>query len=46
MSVHLVVVRAFKGYAKGDSVTDPSVMSQILASEFAANVVRVIVQGG
>ena len=45
MGVHLVVVRAFAAYAKGDTITDPTAMSQILASEFAVNVVRVVTQG-
>ena len=46
MNVHLVVVRAFGAYAKGDSITDAAVISQVLAGETAVNVVRVVTQGG
>ena len=46
MNVHLVVVRAFGTYAKGDSITDAASISAILGSEAAVNVVRVVMQGG
>jgi hypothetical protein len=41
MDVHLVVVRAFGPYAKGDVVASPAAVAQILAGEHAGCVVRV-----
>jgi hypothetical protein len=41
MTVHLVVVRAFGPYAKGDLVTAPAEVAEILAGEHAGHVVRV-----
>jgi hypothetical protein len=46
MNMHLVVVRAFAAYRKGDTITDTATMTAILASEHAPYVVRVIAQGG
>jgi hypothetical protein len=46
MNVHLVVVRPFGTYRKGDTITDAKTVSQILASGNAHNVVRVTMQGG
>ena len=45
MTVHLVVVRPFAGLARGDAITDPSRVAAILASEHAADVVRVSTPG-
>jgi hypothetical protein len=42
MSMHLVVVRPFSGFARGDVITDESRISQILRGEQAAHVVRVV----
>lgn len=41
MQCHLVVVRAFGAYAKGEPVTDAETIAQILAGENARDVVRV-----
>ena len=41
MSMQLVVVRPFGAHSRGDVVTDPGQIAKILASESAANVVRV-----
>jgi hypothetical protein len=41
MNVKLVVVRPFASHAKGDVVSDSGEVAKILASESAANVVRV-----
>jgi hypothetical protein len=46
MQFHLVVVRPFGPYAKGDIVTNAQAISDILAGENAACVVRVAAQGG
>jgi hypothetical protein len=43
MDIHLVVVRSFNELVRGDVVTDPKRISQILSSEQARNVVRVAV---
>jgi hypothetical protein len=45
MQVHLVVVRAFAGYAKGAIIADAATMMQVLAGEHVRNVVRVTVKG-
>ena len=42
MNIHLVVVRPFAGLARGEIIVDTTRISAILASEHAANVVRVI----
>jgi hypothetical protein len=42
MNIHLVVVKPFAGLARGDVVTDEVRVSQILRSEQAAHVVRVV----
>ena len=41
MELHLVVVRAFGRYAKGDAVAEAKAMAEILAGEHAGCVVRV-----
>ena len=43
MNIHLVIVSAFASYAKGDVVTDPTLIAALLASENHRNVVRVTV---
>lgn len=42
MNVHLVVVRPFAGLSRGDVVTDSVRVTQILSSEHARYVVRVV----
>lgn len=42
MEMHLVVVRPFGGFTRGDTVSDDSRISEILQSEHARDVVRVI----
>jgi len=42
MNMHLVVVKPFSGLARGDVVTDEVRITQILRSEQAAHVVRVV----
>lgn len=46
MQYHLVVVRAFAAYAKGDLITDPDVVAGVLGSENASDVVRIAAQEG
>ncbi|MCW3477656.1 hypothetical protein [Limobrevibacterium gyesilva] len=46
MNFHLVVVRPFGAYAKGDIVTDAAAVAAILGSENARDVVRVAVREG
>lgn len=46
MQFHLVVVRAFGAYAKGDLITDSETITALLGSENANNVVRIVAQGG
>ena len=41
MELHLVVVRAFGPYAKGDVVAEAEAMAGVLAGEHAGCVVRV-----
>ena len=41
MELHLVVVRPFGGFSRGDIITDAARISQILMSEHAHAVVRV-----
>jgi hypothetical protein len=41
MEIHLVIVRPFAGFARGDVVTDPARIISILSSENAHFVVRV-----
>ena len=45
MNFHLVVVRAFGAYAKGDTITDGAKITAVLAGENAHCVVRVAVKG-
>lgn len=40
--MHLVVVRPFKGYARGDVIADTKTIGDILGSENAHCVVRVV----
>ena len=42
MDMHLVVVRPFAGLARGDVVADAERVSEILKSEHASDVVRVM----
>jgi len=42
MEMHLVVVRPFGGLARGDAVTDAAQIADILHSEHARDVVRVV----
>lgn len=42
MTTHLVVVRPFGGFARGDIVRDETRMNDILAGENAVHVVRVL----
>ncbi len=49
MNIYLVVVAAFATYAKGEVITDPGAIEQLLASEDRRFVVRVSIipqQGG
>lgn len=46
MAFELVVVRSFGPYAVGDRVTDATAIAGILASEHAANIVRVTASNG
>lgn len=41
MNIHLVVVAAFATYAKGDLISDPAIIVQVLASEDRKCIVRV-----
>jgi len=41
MEMHLVVVRPFEGRSRGDVVSDPGQVSEILRGEHATSVVRV-----
>ncbi len=41
MQCHLVVVRAFGAYAKGEPITDAETIAHVLASANARDVVRV-----
>ena len=40
MDLQLVVVRPFGGFARGDAVTDPNRIAEILNGEHATHVVR------
>lgn len=42
MDIHLVVVRPFGGLARGDVIADPVRITQLLSSEHAHDVVRVL----
>jgi hypothetical protein len=42
MDVHLVVVKQFADFTRGEIVTDPVRMTEILSSEHARCVVRVV----
>jgi hypothetical protein len=41
MEIHLVVVRPFGGFSRGDVISDPARITSILGSEHARFVVRV-----
>jgi hypothetical protein len=41
MEMHLVVVRPFDGFSRGDVITDPARIASILRGEHAHYVVRV-----
>jgi hypothetical protein len=43
MEMHLVVVKPFSGFARGDSVTHEGRIAEILRGEQATHVVRVVV---
>ena len=43
MGFHLVVVRPFSGFARGDVISDPPRISEVLKSEHAHCVVRISV---
>ena len=43
MQVHLVVVKPFATVARGDIITDPVRIAEILKSEHAPHVVRVAI---
>ncbi len=45
MSMHLVVVRAFGPYARGEAIADPAAIARVLAGEHAHAVVRVTREG-
>jgi hypothetical protein len=40
MEFHLTVVEPFGGYAKGDEITDPDKVEEILSSEHEHHVVK------
>lgn len=42
MNMHLVVVRPFAGFARGDVIVESARIAEILKSEHAASVVRVV----
>jgi hypothetical protein len=42
MNIHLVVVHPFAEYIRGQIITDAATITQILASEHAIAVVRVL----
>ena len=46
MHFHLVVVRSFGPYGKGDLISDADTVTAVLASENAVHVVRILAQGG
>ena len=41
MDMHLVVVKPFDGFTRGDIITDPPRIAQVMAGEHAHAVVRV-----
>jgi hypothetical protein len=41
MSQILTVTNAFSDYRRGDQITEPKAVKEILASDFASNVVKV-----
>jgi hypothetical protein len=42
MNMHLIVVRPFGGLARGDAISDAARIAEILKSEHARDVVRVV----
>ncbi len=45
MTVHLVVVRAFGPYGRGETISDPAAIARVLTGEHAHAVVRVMREG-
>lgn len=45
MSFHLVVVKAFAAYKRGDLITDTATIEKLLASPYTNCIVRVAVKG-
>jgi hypothetical protein len=41
MKFHLVVLKAFAGFKRGDLITDPTMVEKILAGPQANSVVRI-----
>lgn len=41
MDIHLVVVRPFNGFARGDTISEPALVSEIVQGVHAHDVVRV-----
>jgi hypothetical protein len=41
MNIHLVVVKPFAGFARGDVITDAGRVTEVLRCERAAHVVRI-----
>jgi hypothetical protein len=41
MDMHLVVVKPFGGFVRGDIITDPTKIAQVMTGEHAHAVVRV-----
>lgn len=46
MTFHLVVLKPFEGYKRGDMITDSGAVQKILAGPQASFVVRVSAKGG
>ena len=44
MDIHLVVVRPFGAFARGDAILEPALVSEIAKGEHARDVVRVVGQ--
>lgn len=45
MTIELVVVKPFGGFKRGDVISDPAKMAQVLAEGHAQSVVRVLAEG-
>ncbi len=46
MTFHLVVLKPFAGYQRGELITDAAAVKTILAGDEAGFVVRVMAKGG